>query len=383
MEVISLCGFLGAGKTTTLKHVLENCPEGIQIGVIANDVAAVNIDAQLISEATSENGDIVSVQLENGCACCSGSEGLIEGLESLVNSGNAFQYIVIESSGVAEAGQLRQVLKEAPCIVNKKAVIGPVVCILDSFDFIHVFKSKDNLGARKDLVGDTPVDNPTRLVVDLMVEQIESSDVVVLNKIELCDTVAFEEPVKFIRETIHQLNPRASILETSFGKLDILGMNVRQQHDHNHHHCCSATCNHSHATNHKDKYKISSFVYQATNGFHGPSLVENVLRKMSQIQSASSFPALEGFDDLNINSSEDSKTGEDVNPFGNVLRSKGFLYLDAQKSRKMYWSHAGRHFAVLPKGDWAADPARQEIVFIGVDMDQQAIEDLLNKSLVL
>ncbi len=86
-QVTVLCGFLGAGKTTTLSHVLQHaCPVGQRVGVIANDVAAVDIDAQLVREvARASDGRATSVALDNGCACCTGSADLVSGLERLLS----------------------------------------------------------------------------------------------------------------------------------------------------------------------------------------------------------------------------------------------------------------------------------------------------------
>ena len=76
-----LSGFLGTGKTTTLKHLLENT-EGYKIGVVVNDVAAVNIDAKLV--AGDSKGDMV--ELQNGCACCSIADELFTSVEKLVTN---------------------------------------------------------------------------------------------------------------------------------------------------------------------------------------------------------------------------------------------------------------------------------------------------------
>ena len=91
-----LSGFLGSGKTTTLKHLLENT-EGVKIGVIVNDVASVNIDAKLVS-ATNQG----IVELQNGCACCSLADELLTSVETLLQKKQGLDALVVELSGVAD-----------------------------------------------------------------------------------------------------------------------------------------------------------------------------------------------------------------------------------------------------------------------------------------
>ena len=99
-----LGGFLGAGKTTTLQHLLNN-REGLRIAVLVNDVAAVNVDAMALRRTTVEaGGGIEMVQLENGCVCCSASGDLVPAVEALLDNPEPFDHVVIELSGVADPG---------------------------------------------------------------------------------------------------------------------------------------------------------------------------------------------------------------------------------------------------------------------------------------
>lgn len=101
-----LSGFLGAGKTTTLQNLLTN-NEGIKIGIIVNDVASVNIDSKLLSNPNTNSNNIVggeeTVELQNGCACCSLADELLTSVEQLTDGGKRdLDHIVIELSGVAD-----------------------------------------------------------------------------------------------------------------------------------------------------------------------------------------------------------------------------------------------------------------------------------------
>ena len=117
-----LSGFLGAGKTTLLKHLLEN-KAGLKVGILVNDVAEINIDAALISKKTGgTEAKEDTIELQNGCACCSAAEEFLQGIEQLMKiaatRGVPWDHIVIESSGVAEP---REVSSSLPCI-------GAVAC---------------------------------------------------------------------------------------------------------------------------------------------------------------------------------------------------------------------------------------------------------------
>ena len=115
IPIVLLSGFLGAGKTTMLKHILEN-KAGLRIGAVVNDVAAVNIDAKLTRGVAGMGED--TVQLQNGCACCSAAEELFVSIEQLVElsekKGVPYDYIIIEGSGVAEPKLIRERFQEFP-----------------------------------------------------------------------------------------------------------------------------------------------------------------------------------------------------------------------------------------------------------------------------
>ncbi len=123
IPITVLSGFLGAGKTTALKRLLENT-EGIKVGTIVNDVAAVNIDAKLISNPLNGKDDVGNspavgkgqsggtVELQNGCACCSLSDELLTSVSDLME-GRDLDAIVVELSGVADPMAVRQNWEQA------------------------------------------------------------------------------------------------------------------------------------------------------------------------------------------------------------------------------------------------------------------------------
>ncbi len=499
-QVTVLCGFLGAGKTTTLSHVLQHaCPVGERVGVIANDVAAVNIDAQLVREvARASDGRATSVALDNGCACCTGSADLVSGFEQLLSedaaraaagaepgrTARAFEHVVIETTGVAEAGQMRTVCGAFPSVKAGRARLAAVVTVVDAGDFLTHCRSGDLLRQRPDLCGEETKEGGSRMIVDLLMEQVEHADAILLNKMDQLEGDA--RRANALRAVIAELNPKAKIYSASFGRVDLLRIGaelaagsraasasaatpaglprgapsliplhqeqqgqhtlcegkVHEQHgecsnecgshqhvEHcddcgcsheracvqshckshsqcesdshcesqshcceSHSHCDSGACvaKHGHAcaglVSHSDRYGLSSFVFKSDKPFNGPRLSQSVLQKMAAVQRSAAFPALDileqGLAPRQQQPEQEHQQQLASNPFKNVVRSKGFLFLAGpHRGKKMYWSHAGRHFGVLPKDDWDDERPRQELVFIGVDMDQAAIVNLLESAL--
>ena len=146
IPITLLSGFLGSGKTSTLQHLLEN-KDGLEIGVIVNDVASVNIDAKLIKKSDSDTmpsqKNLVTrsdgiIELQNGCACCSLADELVPTVESLLQTKNNFDAIVIELSGVGDPIAVQQLWKQSKAKghpVTKIADMKRIVTLIDSSTF--------------------------------------------------------------------------------------------------------------------------------------------------------------------------------------------------------------------------------------------------------
>ena len=106
LPVSLLCGFLGAGKTTMMKHILETKHEdpAFRCAVIVNDMAALNIDKSLIDQSAVLQSDEV-IAMENGCFCCTLQSDLVDQIISLTRR-RQFNYMLIEASGVSEPSQI-------------------------------------------------------------------------------------------------------------------------------------------------------------------------------------------------------------------------------------------------------------------------------------
>ncbi|KAK9243410.1 CobW/HypB/UreG, nucleotide-binding domain-containing protein [Lipomyces tetrasporus] len=247
LAVTLLSGFLGSGKTTLLEHILKY-EHGLNIAVIINDMSALNIDASLITHHKVTTTKEKLIQLQNGCICCTLRGDLLSELATLAKSG-AFQYVVIESTGISEPMQVaetftsefskalmedqeigvdehherdeseRAILKEIVDLggLQNLAVLDTTVTVVDAFNFFAEFETADFLSDRQKKGGEAVPEDDERTIADLMVDQLEFADVIIVNKI---DTVDPRTLVR-IKNVIAALNPRAKVLTANYSKIDV------------------------------------------------------------------------------------------------------------------------------------------------------------------
>src|SRR6516225_1331696 len=158
VPILLVTGFLGAGKTTVVNHILAHA-DGRRIAAVVNDFGAINIDAELIAGASDG-----VVSLANGCICCTLEGDLLRTLATLLRRAPRPEVIVIETSGIADPADIVRNLMDP--IIFREAPLETVLCVVDAT--LPVGKLDDAL----------------------LKSQLRAADVVALSKVDLVDEVA-------------------------------------------------------------------------------------------------------------------------------------------------------------------------------------------------
>ena len=402
IPVLLLTGYLGSGKTTLLNRILSN-RKGIRFAVIVNDIGEVNIDATLI-----QKGGVVAQQddnliaLQNGCICCSLKMDLIQQLRDLC-AANAFDYIVIEASGICEPAPIAQTIASYASMVPASSAPVPqldaVVSVVDALRLRDEFVEK---------LSDTSDQSD---LSQLVINQIEFCNLILLNKVSMVS----EDEREHIRAIIRAIQPKANIIDcdycdvpfaeildtnlfdfeqvvTSATWIQKVEGNVEEEHGHKHHehhehgehcHChhhdhdheCDDPdcCCHHHHHNHGDEYGISTFVYYRREPMSLNRFDEFVARHWDK----------------------------------GIIRCKGMCYFEEEYDMCYLFEQAGKQFdlkqagafyATMPEEElmqmMAQDPMlqrdwderygdrMQKLVFIGQNMNRDAITKALDDCLV-
>ena len=212
VPITVLTGYLGAGKTTLINHVLNN-QEGYKVAVIVNDIGEVNIDAELIQKGgIVKEEDSNLVPLSNGCICCTLKVDLMKQIGELVRTGK-FDYILIEASGICEPLPIAQtitVLEEQTKAHNMPVTcrLDNVVTVVDAARLVYEFGSGENLV--KENIDEEDIEN-------LLIQQIEFCSTIIINKVNDVS----EEELNKVRTVVKALQPVAKIIETNYAKVDV------------------------------------------------------------------------------------------------------------------------------------------------------------------
>lgn len=400
--VLLLTGYLGSGKTTLVNKILAN-KKGIKFAVIVNDIGEVNIDANLIEAGgVVDQKDDSLVALQNGCICCTLKMDLVQQLNEIVSQ-NKFDYIVIEASGICEPAPIAQTICAYPQMYpdlakNGKAVLDSIVTVVDARRMCDELSEGNDL-LKRDLQEDD--------IENLLIQQIEFCNIILLNKV---DDVTTEEK-NMVRSIIRSLQPKAEIIECNYGDVDLDKIintgsfnfdevatsaswiaeieghhedeeedeedehhgHEEDEHHHGHHH----HHHHHHGLENEEsgealEYNIQTFVYYARKPFDINFFDDFVARQWPK----------------------------------QIIRCKGLCYFKNEKDICYVFEQAGKQVSLRNAGQWYATMPQfqlreflennpkvkedweepygdrmQKLVFIGQDLDKEAITKALDKCL--
>ena len=370
LPVTVLSGFLGAGKTTVLSHILNN-RENKKVAVIVNDMSEINIDAATVkSEVSLNRSEEKLIEMSNGCICCTLREDLLEEVNKLAKEGR-FDHLVIESTGISEPLPVAETFTfadEQGVSLSDVARLDTMVTVVDAVNFLKDYQEAKYLKDKGESLGE----DDERSVADLLVDQVEFADLILISKTDLVNT----EDLERLKAILKTLNTDAKVLPIEHGNVDIDKVLNTGLFDFERARQAPGWLKEMRGEHipETEEYGIGSFCYEARRPFH-PDKFHEFLHNTKQ--------------------------------YGKLIRSKGFFWLATRPEYAGQWSQAGGiarygfaglFWKAVPKKDWPEDEEylasiknqwvepfgdmRQELVFIGQGLDQEKMTQKLNECLL-
>ncbi len=370
LPVTVLSGFLGAGKTTVLSHVLNN-RQGKKVAVIVNDMSEINIDSAIVQQEVSLNrSEEKLVEMSNGCICCTLREDLLEEVTKLAHDGR-FDYLLIESTGISEPLPVAETFTfadENGVSLSDVANLDTMVTVVDAVNFLRDFEEAQSLQEKGESLGE----DDERSVSDLLVDQVEFADVILISKTDLVEAADVERLTAILRT----LNTHARIMPIAHGQVDLDSVLDTGLFDFERAQQAPGWLKEMRGEHipETEEYGISSFSYVARRPFHPQKFYQFL---------------------------------HNTEGYGKLIRSKGYFWLASRPEFAGQWSQAGgiarygfagMFWKAVPRSNWPTDEEylasidkqwvepfgdmRQELVFIGQGLDADEITRALDECLL-
>ena len=373
LPVTVLSGFLGAGKTTVLTHILNN-RQNKKVAVIVNDMSEINIDSAMVkSDVSLSHKEEKIVEMSNGCICCTLREDLLLEVTKLAKEGR-FDNLVIESTGISEPLPVAETFTfadEDGVSLSDVAKLDTMVTVIDAVNFLKDYdeaKYLKDAGESLESLGE----EDERSVADLLVDQVEFADVLLVSKTDLVKKQELDKLIAIIKT----LNTDARIIPISHGKIDIDKILDTNLFDFDRAEQAPGWLKEMRGEHipETEEYGISSFSYKARKPFYPNKFFDFLHNK---------------------------------NLAGKLIRSKGYFWLATRPQFAGHWSQAGgiarygfagMFWKAVPKESWPQDKdsldaiyenweepfgdMRQELVFIGQGLDKEQVTKALDECLL-
>ena len=223
-----ITGFLGAGKTTTIQHLLATA-NGRRLAFIINEFGDLGIDAELLKGCGIEGCDEADiVELANGCICCTVADDFLPAMRALLDRPRPPDHIIIETSGLALPKPLIKAFNW-PEVRNRVTVDG-VIAIVDGPAVAEDRFAHDPDAVADQRAADPMLDHDSPLE-ELFEEQLGAADLVVLNKVDLLDGAALDGVMEMVRAN---MRPMAKVVTARHGQIDaaiLLGLEAAAEDD--------------------------------------------------------------------------------------------------------------------------------------------------------
>lgn len=341
IPVTVISGFLGAGKTTLIRHLLQN-NQGKRIAVLVNEFGEIGIDGDLLRSCQVCDDDSTPesniVELTNGCLCCTVQEEFYPTMQELLQRRDQIDCLLIETSGLALPKPLIQAF-QWPAIRNSATVDG-VVTVVDchALSMGNLVGDLDALEAQR--AEDPNLDHETP-IEELLEDQLACADLVLLTKTDLVDESALAKVKSWLKE---ELPPRVKIVTVKDGVISpdlLLGFNAAVEDDLDNRHS-----HHDHEEEHDHDEDINSIELVLDQSFEPETLIQQLQELLVEQE---------------------------------IYRVKGFVNV-AHKPMRLVLQGVGNRFDTFYDRLWTTDESRQtKLVLIGHELNRQTIESKLVK----